>query len=207
MKTLIIYGLLVMAMLNLTSCDLFFDTLPPKTIVYNLGFNFQDSSGNDLVKGIGLEEWIPSDIAMKDALSGTVNRDLYVLDIIVSEPCTNWDNEIYNAPARPGFEPDVNRPKLTMNNNNGTCYLNNSFSVPAEDCPEQKILTYKLKIDYVFGDDAVYEFITYWDVPKKYLPDNSKFAKCYRIEFDGNEIIPETPEDESRNYSATIILK
>ena len=110
MKTLIRYGLWVMAMMNLTSCELFFDTLPPKTIVYNLGFNFQDSTGNDLVKGIGLEDWIPSDIAMKDALSGTVNRDLYVLDIIVSEPCTNWDNEIYNAPARPGFEPDVNRP-------------------------------------------------------------------------------------------------
>lgn len=63
------------------------------------------------------------------------------------------------------------------------------------------------EIGYVFGDDTVYEFITYWDVPKKYLPDNSKFAKCYRIEFDGNEIIPETLEDESRNYSATIILK
>ena len=186
MKTLIRYGLWVMAMMNLTSCDLFFDTLPPKTIVYNLGFNFQDSTGNDLVKGIGLEEWIPSDIAMKDALSGTVNRDFYVLDIIVSEPCTNWDNDIYNVPARPGFEPDVNRPKLTMNNNNGT---------------------YKLKIAHVFGDKAVYEFVTYWDVPKKYLSDNSKFAKCYRIEFDGNEIIPETPEDESKNYSATIILK
>ena len=102
---------------------------------------------------------------------------------------------------------NVNRPKLIMNNNNGTCCLNNSFSVPAEDCPRHKILTYKLKVDYVFGDDAVYEFITYWDVPKNYLSDNSKFAKCYRIEFDGNDIIPETAEDESRNYSATIILK
>ena len=207
MKTLIRYGLWVMAMMNLTSCDLFYDTLPPKTIVYNLGFNFQDSTGNDLVKGIGLEEWIPSDIAMKDALSGTVNRDFYVLDIIVSEPCTNWDNDIYNIPASPGFEPDVNRPKFTMNNNNGTCYLSNSFSVPADDCPEQEILTYKMKIAHVFGDEAVYELVTYWDVPKKYLSDNSKFAKCYRIEFDGNEIIPETPEDESKNYSATIILK
>ena len=102
---------------------------------------------------------------------------------------------------------NVNRPKLIMNNNNGTCYLNNSFRVPAEDCPEQKILTYKLKVDYVFGDDALYGFVTYWDVPKKYLPDNSKFAKWYLIEFDGIEIIPETAEDESRNYSATIILK
>ncbi len=116
-------------------------------------------------------------------------------------------HKIYNAPARPGFEPDVNRPKLTMNNNNGIFYLNNSFSVPAEDCLEQKILTYKLKIAHVFGDEAVYKLVTYWDVPKKYLSDNSKFAKCYRIEFDGNEIIPETPEDESKNYSATIILK
>jgi hypothetical protein len=206
MKTLIRYGLWVMAMMNLTSCDLFFDTLPPKTIVYNLGFNFQDSTGNDLVKGIGLEECISSDIAMKDALSGTVNRDFYVLDIIVSEPCMNWDNEIYNAPASPGFEPDVNRPKLTMNTNNGTCYLNNIFSVPADDCPEQEILTYKLKCPYVFGDEAVHEFVTYWDIPKTKTSSSEYFAKCYRIEFEGNEITPKAPRNKYGYYVAIIVL-
>lgn len=69
-------------------------------------------------------------------------------------------HKIYNAPSRPDFEPDVNRPKLTMNNNNGIFYLNNSYSVPAEDCPEQKIPTNKLKVDFVYGGEAVYEFIT-----------------------------------------------
>ncbi|WP_026474168.1 hypothetical protein [Alkaliflexus imshenetskii] len=206
MKTFIIYALLAMVALNLISCDLRFDALPPKTVFYNLGFNFQDSSGNDLVNGIGLEEWIPANISMENALSGTVNRELYVLDIAVSDPCTNWDNDIYNSPARPGFIPDVNRPIFTLHNN-GDCYLNSSFSLLADACPDQRILIYKLKIAHVFGDDAIYEFVTYWDVPKEYLRDNSKFAKCYRIEFDGNVFIPETSENESRYYSATIVLK
>lgn len=206
MKTFIIYALLAIVALNFISCDLRFDALPPKTVFYNLGFNFQDSSGNDLVNGIGLEEWIPANISMENALSGTVNRELYVLDIAVSDPCTNWDNDIYNSPARPGFIPDVNRPIFTLHNN-GDCYLNSSLSLLADACPDQRILIYKLKIAHVFGDDAIYEFVTYWDVPKEYLRDNSKFAKCYRIEFDGNVFIPETSENESRYYSATIVLK
>lgn len=209
MKTLKVYGLLAIAMMNLTSCDRLFGTLPPETVVYNLGFCFQDASGNDLIKGIGLEEWSPA-TSMEDALWGTVKPDLYVLDIIVSEPCANWDNEIYNTPARPGFSPAVNRPRLSMNRrNDGARYLNNSFSVPVNDCPEEKILTYKLKCPYIFGDDAVHEFVTYWDIPKK--SSSSKyteyFAKCYRIEVDGDEIIPQAPKDKSGSYTATIMLK
>jgi hypothetical protein len=208
MKTLYGFGLLAMALMNLTSCDSFFGTLPPESVVYNLGLSFQNVSGNDLVKGIGLVEWSP-DTPMEDAQWGTVTPDLYVLDIIVFEPCANWDNEIYNTPARPGFIPDVNRPKLGMQrNNNGICYLNNSFSVPVNDCPEERILTYKLKNPYVFGDEAVHEFVTYWDIPKSnYAHTSERFAKCYRIEFDGVEIAPQPPMDERRNYEAIIILK
>ena len=207
MKTLAIFGLLAITMMNLTSCDWLFGTPPPETIFYNLGFNFQDSTGNDLAKGIELDEW-SADTTMEDALWGTVKPDLYVLDIIVSEPCTNWDNDIYNTPARPGFEPDVYRSKLGVaRSNDGARYLRNSFSVPVNGCPEQEMLTYKLKCPYIFGDEEVHEFVTYWDVPKKYLPDNSKFAKCYRIEFDGDEIIPQAPIDKSGSYTVAIMLK
>lgn len=208
MKTLYVFGLLTMAMIKLTSCDSPLGTLPPETVVYNLGLSFQDASGNDLVKGIGLEEW-SAGTSMEDALWGSVKPDLYVLDIIVSEPCKNWDNEIYNTPARPGFIPDVNRPKLGMErDNNGDCYLTNSFSLPVNDCPEEKILTYKLKCPYVFGDEAVHEFVTYWDIPKSnYAHTSERFAKCYRIEFEGVEIAPQPPIDERRNYEAIIVLK
>jgi hypothetical protein len=208
MKTLKIAGLLALGIMNFTSCDLLFGHHEPEFVVYNLALSFQDTSGNDLVKGIGLEEWMNSTfISEEQAQSGAVKYDLYVLDIILSEPCKNWDNEIYNRPARPGFEPDVNRLRLGMERyNNGYRYLDNNFSVPLNDCPEEKILTYKLKCPYVFGDEAVHEFVTYWDIPKTKSSPSYYYAKCYRIAFEGNEIPPQAPMDKYGNYVATIIL-
>ena len=198
-------ALLALMIIIFSSCDLLFTPHEPKYVIYNLGLNFQDASGNDLVNGIELEEW-SAGMSMENALWGVINRDLYVLDIILSEPCKNWDNEIYNAPARPGFWPDVNRPKLLMQRHNGDCYLTSALGVPVNDCPEEKILTYKLKIPYVFGDEAIHELVTYWDIPKTKSSDFHYYAKCYRIEFEGNEIIPQPPMEKSGNYSATITL-
>ncbi|MCD8093968.1 MAG: hypothetical protein LUF01_14535 [Bacteroides sp.] len=209
MKTLKTLGLLIFVAINFSSCRY---TDEPKFIVYNLGLSFQDASGNDLVKGIGLEEWSAS-TSMENALWGSVDPDLYVLDIIVSEPCNNWDNEIYNSPARPGFSPTVHRLQLAMERNyNSNCYLTNSFGFPVGDCPEEKILTYKLKSPYVFGDDATHEFVTYWDIPKiKKAPGTENFAKCYRIEFEGTEIIPQSPTDKKKElygyYNTQLLTK
>ena len=208
MKTLKLIGLLTLVMIDFTSCDKIFDRHEPEFVVYNLDLSLRDASGNDLVKGIGLGEWIPRNIPEEQAQSGTVKDDLYVLDIIVSEPCWNWDNNIYNTPARPGFEPDVNRPKLVMSKYNGYYYLTNDFSVPVNDCPEEKKLTYKLKCPYVFGDEAVHEFVTYWDIPKSnYAHTFERFAKCNRIEFEGNEIIPTPMDKNEQSYAATIIIR
>ena len=65
------------------------------------------------------------------------------------------------------------------------------FRVPVNDCPEEKTLTYKLKCPYVFGDEAVHEVVTYWNIPKAKSSVNDHYAKCYRIEFEGNEITPQ----------------
>ncbi|MDR2805101.1 MAG: hypothetical protein LBB85_05565 [Dysgonamonadaceae bacterium] len=204
MKTLKISGLLVFVIMNFSSCFLFPDH-EPETITYNLALNFQDASGNDLVKGIGLE-WCF--VAEEQAQAGSVKDDLYVLDIIVSQPCENWDNDIYNVPARPGFEPDVNRPGIGMEReNNGYCYLSNSFSLWVKNCPEMRMLTYKLKCPYVFGDEAVHEFVTYWDIPKSYYRNTrNRFANCYRIEFEGKEITPQAPAEQYHNHTAEIVL-
>ncbi|HMM04080.1 MULTISPECIES: hypothetical protein [unclassified Dysgonomonas] len=203
MKTLKISGLLVFVIMNFSSCFLFPDH-EPETVTYNFGLSFQDTSGNDLVKGIGLEWWLDSTfISEEQAQSGIVKNDLYVLDIIVSEPCKNWDNKIYNTPGS-----DVIRPILGMvRYNNGYRYLDNDFSLWVNDCPEAKMLTYKLKCPYVFGDEAVHEFVTYWDIPKV-KSSGQTFAKCYRIEFNGNEIIPQFSKERytSGCYIATIIL-
>jgi len=146
-----------------------------------------------LVKGIEL-----------NTSSGSVKDSLFTLDIIVSEPCKNWDNKIYNTPARSGFEPDVNRPGLGMVRYNSYCYLTNGFYLPVNDCPEEKILTYKLKCPHVFGDDSIHEFVTYWDIPKDKINHS---AKCNRIEFEGNDITPTPMDKYERSYTATLILK
>lgn len=65
MKTLKISGLLALVIINFTSCDLLFGHKEPEFVVYNLGLSLQDASGNDLVKGIGLEEW--PGMSMEDA--------------------------------------------------------------------------------------------------------------------------------------------
>jgi len=182
----------------------------PEDVVYNMSFSFQDASGNDLVKGIGLDWWMGSPyIPEEQAKSGGVNRDLYDLDIILSEPCQSWDNSIHT--------PAGSNTYLTLGMkiyDNGYCYLTNDyFSVPVGDCPEEKILTYKLKCPYVFGDEAVHELVTYWDIPKKKIL-SSYYAKCYRIEFEGKEITsqlytyPMTNPVPVQNetYAATIIL-
>ena len=192
MKTLKILSLVALIMLS-SSCERPSIHVEPEFISYNLYLSFQDVSGNDLVKGIEFHDSL-----------GSVEDSLYNLDIIVSEPCWNWDNYIYNAPARPGFEPDVNRPILGLSRYNGYSYLTNQFGIPVNDCPEQKVLTYKLKCPYLFGDDAVHELVTYWDIPKDKINPS---AKCYRIEFEGNEITPTPMDNYEYNYTAVIILE
>lgn len=200
MKTLILWTLVTMFF---SSCNC--ASQEPASVVYNLGLSFQDASGKDLVKGIELEEWWPTGTSMENTTNGSVKPDLYVLDIILSEPCENWDNDIYNAPARPGFIPDVNRPTLLMKRFKNDSYLINSFSFWISSCPEEKILTYKLKCPYVFGDEAVHELVTYWDIPDTKSSYNTYFAKCYLIEFEGKAITP-TLIDQERVYVANIIL-
>ncbi len=191
MKTLKILSLVALIMLS-SSCEPPFIHTEPEFVGYNLYLSFQDISGNDLVKGIEFHDSL-----------GSVEDSLYTLDIIVSEPCWNWNNDIYNVPARPGFEPAVHRPILGLSRHNGYSYLTNQFGLPVNDCPKQKILTYKIKCPYLFGDDAVHELVTYWDIPDKSNPS----AKCYRIEFEGNEITPTPMDNYEYNYTAAIILE
>jgi hypothetical protein len=201
MKPLKTAALLALVSISFSSCWLIFIDSSPELVAYNLGLSFQDASGNDLVKGIGLEEW-GGGTSIEDAKWGTVNRDLYVLDIMVSISCKG-------IPERPGVVRDVSRPALIMaRENDGYCYLINSFNVVVKYCPEEKILTYKLKCPDVFGDEAVYEFVTYWDIPKKnYAYTHERYAKCYRIEFEGNEIIPQPPADTNKSGKYKAIIK
>jgi len=183
MKALKFIGLLTLVAMS-NSCGLINIDHEPKFTEYILILSFQDTSGNDLVKGIDLEEWSPSNAPMEEAQAGSVNSSLFKLDIILPEPCKDWDNEIYNTRARPGYIPAVLRPGFGYEKLDNDYYaLQSTLSIPKDDCPTTKMLTYKMKCPYIFGDDTVHEFVTYWDIPKNKNARNV-YGKCFRIEFE-----------------------
>jgi hypothetical protein len=148
-----------------------------KEKIYNLALSFQDASGNDLVKGIGLSDrCCPVDVPEEQAQSGSVKPDLYALDIIVPAPCRSAI-----APSR--FE----APGITMYKYNGSYILKFGYAHFESECPDIEMITFKLKCPYVFGDDAVHEFVTYWENTNE-QNGNGEYAKCNRIEFEGREI-------------------
>jgi hypothetical protein len=211
MRTFKFLGILALMATGSSSCDLIlsFGKLPPATVSYQLDLSFQDASGNDLAKGIGLWEWIPGDLPQEQATGGAVKPELFVLDIMISEPCSTWDNKYYNASPRIGFQPDINRPQLSMSRyENGCWYLGAKLSLPDGDCPEQKTLTYQLKCPYLFGDEAVHEFVAYWSITNR--RKTNTYAVCDRIEFEDKVIIPKTSEGSQKyvyTSYATIILE
>jgi len=206
MKTLKFIGIFTLMVMSFSSCNEIVGRLfaqpEPDTLLYQLDLSFQDKSGNDLVKGIGLEEWCcPTDIPEEQAQSGAVKRGLYELGIIFSEPCTNWKGVAFTG--------SNNIDLLMKKYDNGCYYLKNHFLLFASDCPEKKIITVKLKCPYIFGDEAVHEFVTHWDIPK--MHSGFAYPTCNRIEFEGKVITPMTYKDQMQKYVyisyATIILK
>jgi hypothetical protein len=105
------------------------------------------------------------------------------LDIINSEPCDKF------TPA-PGVILDPERPHLVMWSYFGYSYFANAYSLSMDRCPGQKLITYKLKCPYVFGDEEIHELVTYWEILKKEEKWDDAAAKCILIEFEGKEIIP-----------------
>ena len=158
----------------------------PKFVNYDFYFSFQNISGNDLVKGIELDAWWPENVPVEELNTGRVKDSIFTLDIIVSDPCDNRDN---------------NRPELYyFKRDNGYYNLSSIYRIPKNDCPIIKKLTYKLQCPYLFGDDEIHEFVTYWDIKDKRNKD--LWAKCYRIEFEDRVI----KEITLNGDQATIIL-
>ncbi|MDR1161613.1 MAG: hypothetical protein LBK45_04650, partial [Tannerellaceae bacterium] len=160
MKALVFSGLSALIMMSsVSSCHLVFNQ-DPDTVSYLLDISFQDASGNDLVKGIRLEDWYPANIPEEQAQSGSVKHDLYVLGIIASQLCQDvidsWNNRHYVIPTY----------RLGLDKLNGYWFLTTDMGFTANECLDEKVLTYKLKCPYVFGDEAEHEFVTYWEIPK-----------------------------------------
>jgi len=179
------------ALLIIVTCSFFSCTLQthdPETVAYNLLLNYTDISGNDLVKGLV-------------EVDNTTSR-LYKLEIVLPEPCDNWNNESYHIKSGNTASPSVFYELF-----DDRYYFTAYFMIPVDGCPTTRMITHKVKCPELFGDDAVREIVSYWDIPQKAILGVMHYAKCYRIEFEGNEITPSPMDKYGGNvYAATIIL-
>lgn len=108
MKKITKYISIFFGVLTLFTSCWFFDNDPgfDAGTSYGIALSFQDSLGNDLVKGI--------ELIGDDTESGKVNKDLYVLDIFPSDSC----HDIISSKDRNYF----NKPELILNTFNEICF-------------------------------------------------------------------------------------
>lgn len=180
MKILKNFSGLMLVIICLASCHWFYRDDIPEIDSYMIALCFQDALGNNVSEGIGSEEL--------RANEGTIDPDLYSLDIVLQN--------YINGETVPG--PDVYPQSSSLGTINhdelGTCLVNDFTRLKSNNVRK---LTYKLKCPYIFGDEEIHELVTYWE-----LSENI-YAKCYRIEFEGQEIIPQT--FEKQYYSLGVI--
>jgi hypothetical protein len=175
-------ALLITAIFSFTSCPGF----GPGAVQYRLGLSYTDIYANDLVRGLAEVD-----------TSSTGISSLYKLQIVLPEPCTRWSHEGYNIKGNDTASPKVEYMLLT---DHSYCLVN--FILPVDDCPQTRMLTHKVKCPELFGDDAVREIVSWWDIPK--AENAMHYAECYLIEFEGNEIV--TTLSNHYTYLATITL-
>ena len=175
---------IIMAAICLSSCNLFHRE-PPMADAYPIAFCFQDASGNNIVEEIKAEQSGFIDDKKN------INSNMYSLDIDIQ----NYINgKVTSGPHKyPALY--VSSLEMIMHNKLGIC-LTNYFARSSEDNNVRK-LTYNLQCPYIFGDEETHELVTYWE-----LNDNI-YSKCYRIEFEGQEITPQIMDNEY--YSLGVI--
>lgn len=159
---------------------------------YNLSISFRDSTGKDLVKGMGLEELENKSRTTPDY----INTDLFRLNIKLSSAKKNTT---------------VMRLDLLQYDNNVSLFLNeyddskyefvsHRLQQELQDYDFQDSMTYELTCPYIFGDEKQHMIKTWWtksadDITKVYN-DTHYNAQCTRITIDGRDVA--TPEFKAR---------
>lgn len=190
MRTLRDFCLLMLAVICLSSCDLFQRDYSPEVDIYMIALCFQDASGNNVSENMEAEE--PGlETSMKNTNGEFVNPDSYSLNIV---PQNYINGETVSGPDD---YPALYSSSLGLFKHDrlGTC-LTNYFSRFKENNNVRK-LTYQLQCPSIFGDRETHELVTYWE-----LTENI-YAKCYRMEFEGQEIIPQIIQNQY--YSLGVI--
>ena len=187
-----------------------------------LWFSVQDISGNDLVKLFGSDWWLDDSNPSGDTpLDNSVNTDLYTIEYVYPVPKMNplyyLQEEIELINGVPTIIWDDQEPHFGVFKDEETYYFTflamSNKKYDDEVFPPADKIIFKLSCPSIFGDNEVYEIITYWeqliieDVPEQ------DYYKCNKIEFDGKEInfqripINAIGKNDSFCYSlATLIL-
>lgn len=153
--------LLIIAIISSTSCDIKCNRMFNDTHYYNLAFNFIDSSGNNLLDGI----------------DKSTERELYII------PKNYKNGEELDGPDRFQIKYESYLNITSFKNISNT--LTASYSSLSQDLRK---IAYQIKCPYVFGDEEIHEFVTYWDLCL--IPKDGRQAKCYRIEYEGKTYTP-----------------
>ena len=183
---------------------------------YVFGLGIMDASGNDLVKGIEfeLENGVVPD--EEQPYQGVIKPDLYTYEIIYPDLCMDTYYQHYHMTE--GIPGDIGQPEIILYTWDGRFYLLFDLQTgTTHGCPPAETLTFKVSCPYIFGNDDVYEIVTYWSQDSKYHPDYKDHSKewfddrpmtiCYRVVFNGKEITsPITCASYFNTYISSTVL-
>ena len=156
-------------------------------------FSFQDSSGNDLVKGLEYDWW-RSDLYPDEPEQVVVNSDLYTLDISFSDPYMDPGYYPYCPKFIDGLALGIryevmHMPEMIIRKVDGYQYISfaavRSGNYDGIDIPREII--FKLTCPHIFGDDNPREIITTWIDTRHTIYSGELF--CEYVEFDGKKYI------------------
>lgn len=167
---------------------------------YNVSLNFKNSTGEDLIKGIGLDNWQGTSEA--EAISGDVKNEEYSLNI-----------NIQYSPNKFPESHDIGSSTLSMQQDKaGDCWLINKCRTIYGLSKGVVLATYKLVLPHVFGDKKEHKITVYWEFPFKENNTANKYeeierwSKCTKVLFDEHEVTFKTSQTSEYNTLISIIL-
>lgn len=162
-------------------------TDPGKQTRYFLLFEFLDSEGNPLGKDLELVNWTPSNVSRENATSGTVSKEAFKCDIILSRPSEHFNNETYETTYANGQKrgQDMN---FYWRYNKSSCQTGYDFWLHRDLVEPQDVLTYEIVSRDIFGDGEKHVITTYWRNHEKVIGrTENRFPECYRVEYNGKD--------------------
>ena len=180
------------------------------TYTHHIQLGFQDSSGNDLVKGLEYDWW-RSDLYPDEPEFVIVNSDLYTLDIFFTKPCMDpgyhEDCLVFQEAKNKGNTLNLMQmPELAIRKYNGLQYLSITLmSMNTDGCGGvPRDIIFQLTCPHIFGDDKPREIITTWVSSDKV---DAGELLCDYVEFDGERYKTDKSGTVSSYRSAIVGVK